>query len=805
MGTRLKKFAWASIGGFSLLAGLACFSVYAQNVKTPIRVGLYQNIPKVAWSESGRPLGIFVDLIEDIAAKESWAIEYVPGTWVECLDRLAKGEIDLMPDVAFTVERETRYAFHHEPVLSDWFQIYARRGCGIRSLVDLDGKRLAVLEGSIQQSVFENMASGFELNVVVVPMPDYPSAFAAVTKGEVDAVVANRFYGAIQPRGGPLEDTAIIFSPTRLYFATPKTGRRFLLNALDQHLAEMKRDRSSVYYLSLQRWTSEELEFIFPAWLKVAGPLLAALLLLSLLGSLLLKRQVALRTRELKARNEELHLFKALVEDSSDAIGMATPAGKHFYQNRAFGNLFGDVGENPCETAYVDPEVGHQVFAAIKAGRNWQGEVKMFKKDKTILDILLRAYAIQNPEGRILGLVGLHTDITSLKRAEEEQDRLQAQLAQAQKMELVGRLAGGVAHDFNNMLGAILGYTELLLEDTGLGQPHHAELKEIRKAAERSADLTRQLLAFARKQTILARVLDLNTTVDGMLHMLRRLIGENIDLVWRPGLDLDPVKADPSQIDQILTNLCVNARDAIHGVGKITIETANISFDEAFCAAHHGSQPGDYVMLSVCDTGEGMDKTTLGKLFEPFFTTKAMGKGTGLGLATVYGIVKQNNGYIDVDSEPGHGSTFRIYLPRHAVEAEAPKPNGLAGRRAEGRETILLVEDEPAILALGKSMLEKLGYRVLDAATPGEAIQLAQKHSEAIHLLMVDVIMPEMNGRELAEHVLATHPHLKCIFISGYTADIIARHGVLDDGVNFIQKPFTMLELSTKVRQILDT
>ncbi|HAL91759.1 MAG TPA: hypothetical protein DCM68_01885 [Verrucomicrobia bacterium] len=800
-----KKSGRTVFGWLALLAVLGCSFVYAQSVKTPVRVGLYQNIPKVAWSSSGRPVGIFVDLLEDIAAKENWAVEYVPGTWAEGLERLEKGEIDLMPDVAFSADRETLFSFHRESVLSDWFQIYARRGSGIRSLVDLDHKRVALLEDSIQQDFFDNMAAGFGLNITLVAMPDYPSAFAAVANGEVDAVVANRFYGAIQPRGSQLEDTAIIFNPTRLFFAAPKERSHTLLDAIDRRLAEMKRDRSSAYYLSLQRWTSEELAFAVPAWLKVAALAAGAILLLSLLGSALLKQQVTRRTRELKARNEDLHLFQALVEHSSDAIGIATPEGKSFYQNRAFQRLFGDIDGNAPETAYVDPAVGRQVFAAIQAGNSWQGEVKMFKKDKTILDILLRAYAIQSPEGRSLGLVGLHTDITSLKRAEEEKDRLQTQLAQVQKMESVGRLAGGVAHDFNNMLGAILGYTELLLEDTDLSHPHYAELKEIQKAAERSADLTRQLLAFARKQTVVYRVLDLNATVNGMLHMLRRLIGENIELAWRPGLELDSVKADPSQIDQILTNLCVNARDAIHGIGKITIETANASLTESFCASHPGARAGDFVMLSVSDTGEGMDQATLDKLFEPFFTTKALGQGTGLGLATVYGIVKQSNGYIDVSSEPGHGSTFRIYLPQEAEKSDAPVPRRANGPRTAGNETILLVEDEPAILSLGKTMLEKLGYRVLDAATPGEAIRLAKDHHDAIHLLLADVVMPEMNGHALAQRILALHPHLRCVFISGYTADIIARHGILDDGMNFIQKPFSMSALSAKVRQALDS
>jgi two-component system cell cycle sensor histidine kinase/response regulator CckA len=398
---------------------------------------------------------------------------------------------------------------------------------------------------------------------------------------------------------------------------------------------------------------------------------------------------------------------------------------------------------------------------------------------------------------------GVYRDITERKRAEEEKAKLQDQLLQSQKMESIGRLAGGVAHDFNNMLGVILGHTEMAMEQVDPAQPLHADLTEIRKAAERSSNLTRQLLAFARKQTVSPRVLDLNETVAGMLNMLQRLIGEDIQLAWLPGVNLWPIKMDPSQIDQILANLSVNARDAIAGVGKVTIETENIGFDKAYCADHAGFVPGEYVLLAVSDGGCGMDQEILDKLFEPFFTTKETGKGTGLGLATVYGIVKQNNGFIAVYSEPDRGTTFKIYLPRYRGKAEQAQTEGLQGPVMRGRETVLVVEDEPALLNLNKSMLEKLGYRVMTAGTPGEAIRLAEEHAGEIHLLLTDVVMPEMNGRDLAKKMLSLYPNLKRLFMSGYTADVIAHHGVLDEGVHFIQKPFSRNDLAAKVREAL--
>ena len=396
-------------------------------------------------------------------------------------------------------------------------------------------------------------------------------------------------------------------------------------------------------------------------------------------------------------------------------------------------------------------------------------------------------------------------DVTERRRAEEERQKLQEQLMQAQKMESVGRLAGGVAHDYNNMLGVIVGYGELALQKVKPDHPVYADLQEILQAARRSAEVTQQLLGFARKQTIAPTQLDLNEAVEDTLKMLRRLIGEDVDLVWLPGAGLWPVKMDRSQLNQVLTNLCVNARDAITGVGKITIETRNASFDENHCHQHPDCLPGNYVMLAVSDDGCGIDRESLPHLFEPFFTTKEVGKGTGLGLAMVYGIVRQNQGFINVTSEPGRGTTFKLYFPRHSARLEEGTP---LARAAEiplgGGQTVLLVEDEPALLKMDEMMLEKLGYQALAAATPGEALSLAASHDGKIDLLLTDVIMPQMTGRELALRLQAVNPQLRCLYMSGYTADVIAQHGVLGETLHFIQKPFTMKDLAAAVRAALE-
>lgn len=390
------------------------------------------------------------------------------------------------------------------------------------------------------------------------------------------------------------------------------------------------------------------------------------------------------------------------------------------------------------------------------------------------------------------------------KRGEEERGELESRLHQAQKMESVGSLAGGVAHDFNNKLSVILGCTCLASEESDPGKLQKY-LEEIRIAAEQSADLTRQLLAFARKQTIVPKVLDLNETVTGMLKMLSRLIGEDIRLIWEPGPTLWLLKFDPSQVDQLLANLCVNARDSIGTDGRILIKTGNIVVDEEYCAKHADALPGEYVRLIVSDNGCGMRKETLDHIFEPFFTTKETGKGTGLGLATVFGIVKQNNGFINVHSEPEIGTTFSIYLPRYAGQAEQNNRTDAALAAPVGLETIILVEDELAILKMASIILRKQGYTVLAANAPQEAVRMAKEHTGVIDLLITDVIMPEMNGKELTLKLQTLYPDIKILFMSGYTADAIAQHGVLDEEVNFIQKPFSLPDLATRVREILDS
>ncbi len=502
--------------------------------------------------------------------------------------------------------------------------------------------------------------------------------------------------------------------------------------------------------------------------------------------------------------------FEALAENANDGIIVAGNNGDFLYANRNASEITGYSVDELCKIGTKELAHPNEVPRLIEnLKRRLEGEdvpkqyeTAIVHKQGKVVPVEITA-AKTSWHGYAADLIVLR-DIAERKRAEEEREKLHDQLFQAQKMESVGRLAGGVAHDFNNMLGVILGRAEMILIGMQPEDPFYADLKEIQKAGKRSADLTRQLLAFARKQTIAPKVLNLNDTVEGMLKMLRRLIGEDINLLWKPDAHLWPVKMDAAQVDQILANLCVNARGAIAGTGNIAIETENVVLDEAFCAAHEGFIPGEYVMLSVSDDGCGMDEATQAQIFEPFFTTKGVGEGTGLGLATVYGIVKQNNSFIDFHSEVGKGTTFKIYIPRHegatVKETTSDSTKTLKGHG----ETILLVEDDPSILNMGKTMLERLGYTVLAAEDSSQVLNLAKEHKGQIHLLMTDVVMPKMSGKDLAQQIGTLNPEIKVLFMSGYTANVIAHQGILDEEVPFIQKPFSMKDLATKVREALE-
>lgn len=502
-----------------------------------------------------------------------------------------------------------------------------------------------------------------------------------------------------------------------------------------------------------------------------------------------------------KALKSSEEKYRTLVDHAGDAIFIAQNGGMKF-PNPATVRLTGYSLEELNSMQFVDlihPEDRQGIQDAYN--KSLKGEAVSPKSDFRMITKTEKMLLAQMSSTRITwegqpATLNFVRDVTDLRNAEE-------QLRQAQKVESIGRLAGGVAHDFNNMLNVITGYSEIALEQLKSTDPLYNEITEILNAAKRSVHLTRQLLAFARKQIISPKVLNMNTVVSGTLKMLQRLTGEDIDIDFQAADHLWNIHIDPSQVDQILANLMINARDAIAGVGKVRIETKNEVLDDDYCKIHPNVSPGEYAMLSVSDTGVGMDKETMENIFEPFFTTKAVGEGTGLGLSTIYGIVKQNNGHINVYSEPGMGSVFKIYIPRFAGGHQ--KKQGMPESPVVGgNETVLVVEDEPQVLKLSRQALGKYGYTILAAQTPEEALQIVREHTQKIHLLVTDVIMPGFNGKELAEKIKAVKPGVKILFMSGYSEDIISRRDILVEGIDFMQKPFSIKAFAGKVREILD-
>jgi len=508
---------------------------------------------------------------------------------------------------------------------------------------------------------------------------------------------------------------------------------------------------------------------------------------------------------ERKRREDDLSRLAAVVESSYDAIIGLTPQGTILTWNRGAERIFGysaneAIGQSILflSPPNLPPESTTFLEKIGRADAVEHFETIRTKKDGTQIQIALTLSPIKNSDGQVVGVSGVARDITESKHLEE-------MLRKAQKMEGIGLLAGGIAHDFNNLLSVIIGYSEILLDSTHLDTKLHSQCEEIKKAGDRAASLTRQLLAFSRQQLLAPKVLNLNTVVLETGRMLKRLIGEDIE--FRTNLDptLGSVKADPGQIEQVIMNLVVNARDAIPKGGKIVIETRNADLDDKYALRHPPSIAGRYALLAVSDTGIGMDEETTNHIFEPFFTTKELGKGTGLGLSTVYGIVKQSGGFIWVYSEIGHGTIFKIYLPRVDEAVQQSQPCESAPDLFRGTETIFLVEDEESVRALTRTLLEEAGYTVIEARNGTQALETAGNYSGSIHLLLTDVVMPGLNGPNLAESMLVTHPKMKALCMSGYTSTFANFSGLVDSGVRLLQKPFSREVLLRMVREVIDS
>ncbi len=527
-------------------------------------------------------------------------------------------------------------------------------------------------------------------------------------------------------------------------------------------------------------------------------------------GEILLEMIEQKRMEE--ALSESERRYSEVFEGSRDGIVMTGRDGSIIDANSAYCEMLGYSLDELLTVGDIDPATPDLTYSNRGAsGRHRPGTevsglygMRLSRRDGTLFPVEMQSYYVRGEGGELRYCWSIVRDVTEVEKIGEESEKLRARLSQSQKLEAVGRLAGGVAHDFNNLLMGMINYAELCRENTATGNPIRDWLDEIVSIANRSSDLVRQLLAFARRQTISPKPVAMNDSVSSMLKMLRRLIGEDIDLVWVPGADVPPVLMDPSQLDQLLINLALNARDAIGGAGTLRMETKNTEVDEDYCRTHVDAVPGVYATLVVSDDGRGMDAETISHIFEPFFTTKGVGEGSGLGLATVHGIVRQNEGFIDVRSEPGVGTTFSVHFPRHSTAPAPLRRSEPVAQPPGGGETIMVVEDERSVRSTVEAFLISLGYRVVTAEGPEQALSLLDSLRGNVDLIVTDVVMPGMSVREFVERIRSRLPGIRCVYMSGYTSDVIVHRGILDDAVDFLAKPFTRDQLARKVREVLE-
>jgi len=752
--------------------------------------------------DKGEPSGMsndYLDLVEQRLGRTFTHIKKL--SWSEAYPRLQRGEIDMTTSVAVTPERTRFWAFT-KPYMTIPIVIAAQMDVTyIADIRELSGKKVAVVRG---YAIEDWLRRDFpEIPLVLVPTT--LDGLKKLQRGEVFAYIDNLL--------------VIGYYQAKMKVSTIKiAGQTPYVNAQCMAVRKDWPELASILQKALDSISEEERAEIYKKWLPIRyehgfdytrlwqmAAVFAAILLVLAVWIWRLVREIESRKRAERALTESEERYRTVVEESFAGVYVVQD-GRFAYANR---NAASSTGYEPEELvgrdAYsmVHPDDVERIKASSQQmleGKDLSPyEFRIVTKDGQTRWVIETVRSISFMGRK--AVLGNAIDITERKEAEAEKLKLEARLIQAQKMEAVGLLAGGLAHDFNNMLGVILGYTEMIKDDLPPDDPLRNDISQIEEAAIHSRNMTQQLLAFSRKQIISPELLDMNEALRTRMKTISRLIGEDIELIFRPGKDLCRVRMDPSQVDQILFNLAGNARDAMPQGGTLIVETADITLDEATGVLPADRMPGRYAQLSISDNGTGMPREILDQIFDPFFTTKELGRGTGLGLATVYGIVRQNNGFITVYSEPGHGTTFKVYLPWSAEEG-APRPKPPETLPAAAAGTILLVEDEPMLMDVTTRMLEVIGYRVLAAATPGEALALIGGDDADIRMMLTDVVMPEMSGRELMEKAIALRPGLKVLFMSGYTSNVIAHHGVLDEGVHFIQKPFRKDDLARKIAEV---
>jgi len=913
--------------------------------REPVKVGVYQNAPLTLIDENGKAKGFFIDILEDIANREAWGIEYVRCSFSECLDKLEKGEIDLLGVIAYSKYRGKKFDYTLESVTTNWGQMYINKETDIESIIDLVDRKVAVLHGDIYFEDLKRLVDRFGIKCRFIEAFEYEDVLKLVEIGRCKAGLVSQIYGIQHEGDYNISKSSILVSPQKLYWATPKGKNKDLLYTLDRYLGKLKDDEQSIYYEAISKWFGIGVKSELGRWFKFIITGFVGLLAIFFTAGLILRLQVKSKTKELRIKNEELvkeikyrkqakealreseERFrklsaaaeegiaihdKGLIVDANEALAkifgyelsemtgmyaekLATPeswktilkhissgydkpyeaigvrkdgstfpcqlVGKSYQyggktlrvatfrdvteQKRAEDalreseekyrnvldsiedgyyevNLAGDFiffNDSMCKILsyprdellgmnnreYMDQENAkkiYQVFNKVfNTGISTRAlDWKLIRKDGSECFVETVVSLIKDSEGQPSGFRGIARDVTERKYAEKERKRLEDKLYQTERIESLGTLAGGIAHDFNNLLMGIQGRTSLMLMDADFSHPHFEHLKGIEDYVKSAADLTKQLLGFARSGKYEVKTTDLNDLIKNQTQMFGRTRKEiNIHEKFERILWTSDV--DRGQIEQVLLNLYVNAWHAMPGGGDLYIQTENIEIDENYSKLYH-VEPGKYVKISVADTGVGMDEAARKRIFDPFFTTKEMGRGSGLGLASAYGIIKNHGGFIDVYGDKGEGSTFVVYLP--ASKKEVVKEKKHHQELLKGTETVLLVDDESMIIAVGREIIENFGYEVLIAKNGKEAIKVYQKNRDKVDIVILDMVMPEMGGGETYDKLKEIDPDVKVLLSSGYSIDGQAAE-IMERGCDgFIQKPFNMIDLSQRIRKILE-
>jgi two-component system cell cycle sensor histidine kinase/response regulator CckA len=792
----------------------------AEASKEPVRVGIYDMEPLCETGVEKESSGLFVELLKHIALQEQWDLQFVVGTLDNCLEKLVQGKIDLLMAADYSKANEQVSDFTRETVISTWGRVYGPRNTGIGSLLDLSGSTVGVVRDDPYNQGLRELLKRFNITCTYVEFNHSKGVFEAIEKGYVDAGVVDRLFGALHQGEYGVGKTPIVLTPVELRFAVPKGKNRNLIEALDYHVKKMKEDPNSVYYTLVNGILGQSGNSGISGWL-IWGTGIAALIALFAGGiSLFLKQQVRAKTALLIRKNEALDAevqmrketrkallqsemrYRSLVENTLDGYFVFEyPSGEILFLNGRICELLGYLpGEAYQKTVWdflvpedrealernFEREFGEKYFDRVPYNCTAVRKDRSTFRAETSISIVLE-------QGK--------TVVQGTLRDTTEQERLKQHLQHAEKMEALGTLAGGIAHDFNNLLMGILGNASLMRMDLDARDPHDERLKHIEEYVQSGSELTRQLLGVARGGKYEVRELDLNEVLEKTGRMFGRTRKEiEIHTSWKP--NLGTVAADRGQIEQVLLNMYVNAWHAMPHGGDLFLQTEKVTVDEGHVRAKQGRQ-GDYIRISITDTGIGMDKETQKRIFEPFFTTKEIERGTGLGLASAYGIIKNHGGFIDVYSEKGKGTTFNIHLPvsqpgEHIHEAsEIPEK---AIQKGEG--TVLVVDDEEMVAEVGALYLKKIGYDVLVARSGEEALRIYQEREGWIDMVILDMIMPGMGGGETFEGLKRIDQTVKVILSSGYSINSQATE-ILNRGcLGFIQKPFTMAELSSKLREV---